>query len=980
MRLTPSSQVLVAFLLGCAAPHESSAAVAARALQQEAPRPELERAEWDDLAPIRFGDPKETYTKEFFPGTTYAAEIAKPDQVLGQPVGSRPAHPSEIIEMFRIWAVQSPRVQLASYAHSFEGRPLVRAVITSEANHARLEEILANLAKLADPRDLSESAASELVSNTPASAWLGYSIHGDEISGADASMAVAYHLIAGTSVEVTELLDDLIVVIDPVMNPDGRERFISQLEQTRGYVPNMDYASMQRGRWPEGRGNHYLFDMNRDWIAGMAPETRGRWRAVREFNPQLFVDAHEMWPLDTFLFYPQAPAHNPYLPPELNKWQSKFASDLGSQFDAQGWGFYTREWADAWAPFYSDAWGSLSGAIGILYEMASTDGQPVKRESGEVVSYREGVHRQATGSISNLNSLRNHREEIMSDFVASKRANLEVEARYFVCRTGRNRDREDLLLSILLGQGIEVTRIRGNDVIALNAIDTLGRTHEEVRFPEGALLVEARQPLSPLVLSYLGFDPRMSKADLQSEREELERKGRSKIYDITAWDLAHALDLDAFWTEELLTTTGGPGFEATKPTPAIGSVTRDSSAEGAPTAWAVDGANDSAVVFAAQALELGLAVHISDKEFTTAGRKFTRGSLLIRRHENDEKNLAGRIAKAADRSRVEVFETAHARSPDEGPDLGGGHFTLLARPRIAVLANSPVSRDTFGHLWYLLDHELRVPYSLLDATSFGAYDLRRYNVLVLPPAGGSLRSILADNKEALQTWIRAGGTLVACGNASAAVANESLGISSVRLRRNVIDDLEDYATETKRARDARDIEIDSELLWNGRASEPETEASDGDEVASAEGAKPDAEPSPEEMTEERDAWMRRFSPAGAFLRGEVNADTWLTAGSNTDELPIYAQGSTVLLAKSPAQTAIRFAPAETLRLAGLLWPEARERIADSAFATIESRGNGQVILFATMPGFRGYFKGTGRMLSNAMIYGPGAGASQPVNW
>ena len=774
-----------------------------------------------------------------------------------------------------------------------------------------------------------------------------------------------------------------VIVIDPVMNPDGRERFISQLVQTQGYVPNMDYTSMQRGRWPEGRGNHYLFDMNRDWIAGMAPETRGRWRAVREFNPQLFVDAHEMWPLDTFLFYPQAPAHNPYLPPELNKWQAKFASDLGSQFDAQGWGFYTREWADAWAPFYSDAWGSLSGAIGILYEMASTDGQPVKRESGEVVSYREGVHRQATGSLSNLNSLRKYREEILTDFVASKRANLEVEAKHFVCRTGKNRDREALLLSILQGQGIEVERVEGDSTVGLNAVDTLGRTFEEAEIPVGSLLVSAQQPLSPLVLSYLGFDPRMSEADLKTEREELERKGQSKIYDITAWDLAHALDLDAFWCEDLLVSAGLEGEDKPEPiktSQPIGSVIRDATADGAPTAWVVDGANDSTVVFAAQALELGLAVHISDKEFTTAGRKFTRGSLLIRRHENDEKNLAGRIAKAADRSRVEVFETAHGRSPNDGPDLGGGHFTLLSRPRIAVLANSPVSRDTFGHLWYLLDHELRVPYSLLDATSFGAYDLRRYNVLVLPPAGGSLRSILADNKEALQTWIRAGGTLVACGNAAAAVANESLGISSVRLRRNVIEDFEDYATETKRERDARDIEIDTELLWNGRAPETESETSDDDEVASNESAKSDPDSSPEEMTAERDAWMRRFSPAGAFLRGEVNSLTWLTAGANTDELPIYAQGSTVLLAKSPAQTAIRFAPAESLRLAGLLWPEARERIADSAFATIESRGNGQIILFATMPGFRGYFKGTGRMLSNAMIYGPGAGASQPVNW
>ncbi|MFT5283982.1 MAG: hypothetical protein ACI8TQ_000133 [Planctomycetota bacterium] len=965
MRKTQSIAVLVALLLSCATPPASSANA-----QPQDESNALPKADWDDLNPIRFGDPVETYTREFFPGTKYSSDVALPAQVLGQPVGSRPAHPAEIVDVFRNWAEHSPLLQLKSYAHSFEGRPLVRAVITSEANHARLDEILSNLAQLADPRGLSDSAADELIRSTPASAWLGYSIHGDEISGADASMAVAYHLIAAESEEVKSLLNDLIIVIDPVMNPDGRERFISQLEQTRGYVPNMDYASMQRGRWPEGRGNHYLFDMNRDWIAGVAPETRGRWHSIREFNPQLFVDAHEMWALDTFLFYPQSPAHNPHLPSDLNKWQNAFAKDQGSAFDSQGWGFYTREWADAWAPFYSDAWGSLSGAIGILYEMASTDGQPVRRESGEVVSYRQGVHRQAVSSISNLRTLHQNREAVLSDFVASKRANLEAEDRWFVCKVGRNRDREDQLLRILIGQGLEVRRVSDSGLKGQSVVSALGKQFDEIEIPVGSLLVAARQPLGPLVKSYLDFDIRMSEADLRSEREELEQKGRSKIYDITAWGLGHALDLDAYWCE--LSSNELPPLVTEVPVRS-GSVTPAEKTDYPATAWVVDGADDSAVLFAAQALELGLSVHISDTPFSTAGRSFSRGSLLLRRHENEADALEERIAKAASLSGVEVIATSHARSPDDGPDLGGGHFTLLARPRIAVLANSPVSRDTFGHIWYLLDHELKVPYSLLDATSFGAYDLRRYNVLVLPPAGGSLRSILADNKDALQTWVRAGGTLIACGSSAAALANEQLGISNVRLRRNVIDDLNEYADETTRAREARTVTIDEALLWDGVASsEPDHDESIDDDSVEA--------PKPVEITDKLDSWMRRFSPAGVFLRGEVNALSWLSSGINTDEMPVYAAGSSVFMAKAPAQVAVRFGAAETLRLSGLLWPEARERAADSAYATVESKGNGQVILFATVPGYRGYFKGTARLLVNALIFGPGAGANPPVNW
>ena len=148
-----------------------------------------------------------------------------------------------------------------------------------------------------------------------------------------------------------ELGERLVVVIDPVMNPDGRERIISMVEQSAGYTPNLDHESMHRGRWPYGRGNHYLFDMNRDWMAGTQPETRGRWQAVQSFHPQLLVDAHEMSSLDTFLFYPQAEPLNPHLPPRHLFWQRAYAEGAARAFDAWGWSYYTREWADGWAPF-----------------------------------------------------------------------------------------------------------------------------------------------------------------------------------------------------------------------------------------------------------------------------------------------------------------------------------------------------------------------------------------------------------------------------------------------------------------------------------------------------------------------------------------------------------------------------------------------------------------------------------------------------
>ncbi|HEX6884526.1 MAG TPA: M14 family zinc carboxypeptidase, partial [Planctomycetota bacterium] len=414
--------LLVPLLLGCSAPPGSAQAGAAAPSSGQEPS----RAP-DAFQPIRFGDPEAlAYDAPFFPGARHDAAVVTPDSILGQAHGTRLAHHAEILACFRAWAASSPRIRLETFARTHEGRELVWAAISSPANLARLDALRADMQKLADPRGLSEAEAQRILAG-PAVAWMGYSIHGDELSGSDAAVALGYHLVASQDADVAELLDQLVIVIDPCLNPDGRERIIGMVEQSAGLTPNLDYESLHRGRWPWGRGNHYLFDMNRDWMAGTQPETRGRWQAVLSFRPQLFVDAHEMGSDDTFLFYPQAKPHNPQLPVNQQAWMERYGSDAARAFDAHGWAYYTREWADAWGPFYSDAWASLTGAVGILYEQASTSGFPLVRPSGKVLTYREAVHHQVTASWANLGTLRANRGEILRDYLANGRANVAAE-------------------------------------------------------------------------------------------------------------------------------------------------------------------------------------------------------------------------------------------------------------------------------------------------------------------------------------------------------------------------------------------------------------------------------------------------------------------------------------------------------------------------------------------------------------------------
>jgi hypothetical protein len=880
--------------------------------------------------------------------------VTAPAALLGVELGSRLASHEEVLALWRLWDEQSERVVVRAYGRTHEGRELVVGVVTSPANHARMDAIARDQGRLADPRGLADDERDALCRSTPAVAYLGCSIHGDETSGVDGGLALAHRLIAGRDADVQALLEDLVIVIDPCMNPDGRERFRAMVVQNAGLVPSLDTESASRGRWPWGRGNHFLFDMNRDWMAGLAPETRGRWSVLVGLLPQLFVDAHEMGAHDTFLFYPQAAPHNPALPARLAHWQQVFGARQAAAFDAHGWSYYTREWADAWGPFYSDAWGSLQGGVGMLYEQASYGGQSLLRGSGELATYREAVEHQAVAFLASLQALHEHREELLRDFSAHRASGL-ADPRACVIRPRAARGRMEWLARTLRAQGIEVWRTR-EELVLGEARGALGQVEADLRVPAGSLVVPAAQPASALVRSYLEFDVRIDDAALLEERRSLERKGESKMYDVTSWSLPHALDLDAWWCD----APAAQALEAWSPAPLSGGVEGQGG-----YGWIVDGAEDGSLAFAVRAFEAGLAVHASDEPFESAGRRFSRGSLLVRRHENGA-DAAARVEAAARAAGVAAVATASARAPGDGHDLGGGHFGLLERPRVALLSGGTIDPSEFGHLWRHLDGELGLSVSLLEATELARYDLRRFNVLVIPPGYGELGATLTANAAALRAWTAAGGTLIGVGSSAALLADEALDLSSVRRREDVLKELEAFEDVAQRQIAARDVRLDPSAVWGDTAApkqapEAEAKAPAGDD----------------EAREREDAWRRRFMPSGATVRGLVDEVAWVTAGAGA-ELAVLAPRDAVLLSPAEVRCAVRLADEAALRVSGLLWPEARARLAHAAWLTVERRGNGQVLLFAAPPAFRGHHFATARLFANSVVLGPGLGARAPL--
>lgn len=936
------------------------------------------------------------------PEGSYDPAVPSPEQTLGFRVGDRAAFPAEIVEALRVMADASPKAQIFEYARTYEDRPSIYIAISSVANIERLDEIKADLGKLGDPRGLGNDEIDRILNETPVTAWLAYSIHGNETSGADASMLVAYHLIASQSQETADWLDRMVILIDPVQNPDGRHRFLNQIQQHRAVSPNVDDQSLlHSGYWPGGRTNHYLFDMNRDWILGVNPEPRGRIVASRQWYPLLFVDAHEMGAQDTYLFSPDVEPLNDHFPEYLEQWQQSFGRDQAAAFDGRGWTYYNGEWADNWYPGYGSSWGKLIGAVAILYEQARFAEDGVRRPSGTVITYYEAVHHQAVSSWVNLRSLYAGADELQRGLLADRQEMVSTSGPYasksWVILPTANQTRLASFLDKMDLQGIEY-HVAEQAFTARAGRDQLGREFGSREIPAGSILISNRQPNARVAAAVLEFDPQLSEEILRKERSEVLKTGGGVMYDVTAWSLLMYYGLDAVELDADL--DDGPLTDYAQSTIGASTVTRSA------IGYVVDGTDDASLAFAARLMENGVFVRAAEKPFVLDNASFGRGSIVVQNTDNRDCgdsipveltpghadgvpsrcDLHELISSTASELRLAVHSVGTGQGPGELPDLGGSHFKLLQRPQIALVAREGVSSYSFGSIWHAIDTKLGIRHSHLDARTVRFDDLRRYNVIVLPDKASWDDDFLED----LKSWVENGGTLIATGRSAFSLANKKSGLTKVRLLRDVLDNLDDYEVAVQREWQAR-----QETIPDITAVFSHTPGAEGPVAWDPAYERPDSTKLARE-----DEWRRLFMPAGApLLAGRTNPEHWLTFGTG-EAISVLYNGSLVLMAKSDVQSAVRagvFIPSESaaasarvgwssipagyelsLRQSGLLWPEGARRIANAPLVTREALGNGQVILLAFEPAFRGTMQEGTRVLFNAMVLGPGFGANQVV--
>ncbi len=680
----------------------------------------------------------------YFTDTNFAEDIPTPESVLGFQIGEWHVSHDQVLMYFRALANASDRVTLTEYARSYEQRPLIYLTVTSVENHGRLEKIKENhVANLEGGK----------ASDGPVVLYQGYSVHGNEASGGNAALLYAYYLAASQSSEVKNYLDNAVILLDPVFNPDGFHRFSTWVNQHKNKNMVSDPADREyRETYPGGRTNHYWFDLNRDWLPVQHPESQGRIRNFHEWYPNILTDHHEMGTNNTFFFQPGIPSRtNPITPKRNQELTGMIGQFHAAALDEIGSLYYSKESFDDFYYGKGSTYPDVKGSIGILFEQASSRGHLQESANG-LLRFPFTVRNQLRTSISTLKAGVSLRKELLSyqrDFYQSaekEAGTASVKGYIFGNSKDQHRTRE--FVKILLRHGVEVQQT------------TKTQRVDGIEFVKGkAYTVNMDQPQCRL---------------LRAVFERTTEFPDSLFYDVSAWTLPLAFGLN--YAEVGAAKMGNEKVTekmfSAAPYPVL---RRSDYAYLLPwNEYLAPGA-----LYAIQ--EAGLNTKLANKEFTFQidGKNETAaiGTILIPVKNNQEMsadaiyNLLNDIQK-----KYAVEMLALPTGNTSGVNLGSPSFTALDQPDVLLVVGRGVTSYDAGEVWHLLDQRYDMAVSMVEMDRIGRIDLSRYNVIVLP--NGSYGDLTAVDD--LKDWIRAGGTLIA--NRGAISWARGQGIANVKYK------------------------------------------------------------------------------------------------------------------------------------------------------------------------------------------------------
>ncbi|GHG60526.1 peptidase M14 [Alishewanella longhuensis] len=861
-----------------------------------------------------------TQAVPYFPNSQYQSDAASVQQLLGHNFGERISEPADISRFFEQLASRYPnRIKLVPYGKSWQGRPLFYAVIGNAENMSNLANIEAGMRQLANPAQLSAPEAKQLIASLPASVWIASSLHGNEISPADAAMALAYHLLADQSALTTQILSNTLVYIDPLQNPDGHHRFVSRYYATVGLEHSPDRLSAEQNEpWPNGRTNHYLFDMNRDWISLTQPEIASRVKVLQQMYPLIFVDSHEMGGDMGYYFSPEAEPYNPHIQANQRTVLDKVGQNNAKWFDELGYSYFTREIFDAFYPGYGASWPLYYGSVSMTYEMASARGHHYRLQDGSILTFADGIQRNFVAFKATLESASNNATELLQNFYQYRvRAASQGEKdgiRSYIFAAERDRAGHQKLMGVLTQHGIAVEQ-------AQEAFRACGKQYQA-----GSYVIRTNQPSYHLMRTLLDDTVPMDKAFIAKQEQRRANNLPDQIYDVTAWSLPLMYNL------EMQSCNQAPRVASNLVGPETilaGNVTNPDAKYGFVVPWG----DMAAARFLSVALQQGLSLRSSDLPFTHQnGKQYPAGTLVLSRADNAA-DLTARVTEFARQSGalVEGLDTSWVT---EGPNFGSFNVPAVPAVNIAMLWDEPTNPLSAGSARFVLERGINYPVTAIRPAQLRNADLSRYQVLVLPATGrGSYQQALGSaGQQNLRQFVERGGVLITLGNATSwLLEGENPLLASKR----------EYQV-SEQEKPAKEARVPGKVL---------AEQTEFEQMLKPYQADPD--------------WVPGF-----IANARADENHWLTAGIAPQLRSLYV-GNQIYqpLRISDGRNVVNFAGPKELLAGGFVWEENRQQIAHKPLVMVQAHGRGQVIAFTQEPNFRAYVDGMHLLYINAVFRG-----------
>ncbi len=818
----------------------------------------------------------------YFPSQKFNPEIPTPQEVIGFVPGEWHVSHDRLLLYMKTLAKSSPRMSMQSFAKSHEGRELMVLIVSSEENQSNIDMLKK------ERLEFLNNGNSKLKDKIPAVLYQGYSVHGNESSGANAALLYAYYLAAAQGPEIDELLKNQIILLDPCYNPDGLHRFSTWANMHKSKFPSGDEVNREFNEpWPRGRTNHYWFDLNRDWLLLVHPESRGRIAMFHEWRPNVLTDHHEMGSNSSFFFQPGIPSRvNPLTPSKNQELTGEIAKFHAAELDKIGSQYYSQESFDDFYYGKGSTYPDVNGCIGILFEQASSRGHYRNTANG-ILTFPFTVRNQLVTSLSTLKAGSALRNEL-----------LNYQQQFF--QDAQKASKESTIKAYVVGSL--------NDPARLNEFKSILRQHQiELYYPENGISIDGKKfdRDQAMVIPTNQRQYKLLKAIFETQTTFTD----SLFYDVSAWNIAMAHDLDYIELNDR-------AFAQLKLKNGIRLDKNESNFKESDYGYLVDWRNYKASSVLHQLQRNGLLVRLATDGATIkvdGGQiEFPAGSLFV---PTQNQSLGGgeiyQLLKNLSKNGTKVYAVNSGLTPD-GIDLGSPNFPALKAAKVAMIIGDGISGYDAGEVWHMFDTKLEMPLTLVEGKNFGRLNLENYTALIVPD--GNPKYLSKNQIAKIKSWVQKGGTIIGIQNGVSWLNNNNL--ANLKLKEKTANKNESKIRPYNKARS------DSGSKYIG----------------------------------------------GAIFNSNIDLSHPLCFGYSNESLPLFHQGTMFYeYPKSPYAAPVRYASSPLL--AGYISKNNLTTISNSSAVVCSRIGQGKSISFAFNPVFRGYWRGTERLFVNAIFFG-----------